>query len=438
MKNFQLSLFYNLQAFIETSNFHRKYYYLFSALDLSGVPDKNYGVGRTGYSRRAMLRAFIVKHLERISRVPQLVERLDAQPVLAEMCGFEMGAIPDASQFYRFLTDTPHRLLEDIHHELNHKLVEEGVLSLEQFAMDSKPVLAATRENNPKNPGRNTRDKNKKPRRNPKAALSYYSHQTLPDGSKRASFFWGYRTHVIVSKEGVALLETTLPANLTDAEVAKKLVKKLKRLYKFKKSAIFIGDAAYDVKELYDLIVDKLKCEAFIPLNPRNTRDDKTFGPHGAPLCDAGIEMAFAGEWREGRRDRVKFRCPLKTSRETSDKFPDGCPAAHPHFSEGAAYGCTKYLDVTDDARKRVARNSPRFKVIYKQRIVVEQYFARLGEREAEQTTHYNLRAIKNQMTIAHLSLSLVAVATAILMKRIDKIRCYHTFAHREKPPLTG
>jgi hypothetical protein len=45
---------------------------------LSTVRDTNTGVGRTGYSRHAMLRAFIVKHLEGIKSVPRLIEFLDA------------------------------------------------------------------------------------------------------------------------------------------------------------------------------------------------------------------------------------------------------------------------------------------------------------------------------------------------------------------------
>ena len=60
----------------------------------------------------------------------------------------------------------------------------------------------------------------------------------------------------------------------------------------------------------------------------------------------------------------------------------------------------------------------------------MERYFSRLGDREVEQTTHYDMRSIRNQMTIAHLSLSLIAYAAAVLMKQPDKIRCYRTFAH--------
>ncbi|MFH1552441.1 MAG: transposase, partial [Candidatus Omnitrophota bacterium] len=116
MSQIQLSLFYDLQLLIQNSNFYRKYYLLFKSLDLSAVHDKNYSVGRTGYSRRAMLRAFIVKHLEQIKSVPALIDFLDSHPALTEMCGFTMGVLPAPSQFYRFLTDTNNSVLQNIHH----------------------------------------------------------------------------------------------------------------------------------------------------------------------------------------------------------------------------------------------------------------------------------------------------------------------------------
>ena len=41
MKNFQLSIHYNLQKLIRNSNFLRRYYFLFKALNLSTLSDKN-------------------------------------------------------------------------------------------------------------------------------------------------------------------------------------------------------------------------------------------------------------------------------------------------------------------------------------------------------------------------------------------------------------
>ncbi|MCP4709064.1 MAG: hypothetical protein GY869_10595 [Planctomycetes bacterium] len=86
-----------------------------------------------------------------------------------------------------------------------------------------------------------------------------------------------------------------------------------------------------------------------------------------------------------------------------------------------------------NDAQSKVPRDSKEYKDTYKDRQVVEQYFARLGDREAEQTTHYSFKAIVNQMSIAHLCLSLVAVAAALLLEQPDKKRCYRTFAHLHK-----
>jgi len=160
---FQLSLFYDFQVFLQASDFHRKYYTLFKALDISPLPDINEGVGRDGFSRHAMLCALIVKHLEQIKSILRLLEFLDAHRVLADLCGFQMEHFPDEPQFYRFQQELPNAILQDIHTHLNTLLIKHGLAALDQFVLDSKPVLAATKENNFKNPNRNTRNKHKTP-----------------------------------------------------------------------------------------------------------------------------------------------------------------------------------------------------------------------------------------------------------------------------------
>ncbi len=97
-------------------------------------------------------------------------------------------------------------------------------------------------------------------------------------------------------------MEITLPNSETDAKVAKRLIRKLKRTFPFKKGAIFIGDAAYDERNFYNFITDEIKCRAFIPINPRGQKPSKIFGPNGRPLCDAKLEMKCDGAWTEGLR----------------------------------------------------------------------------------------------------------------------------------------
>jgi len=435
MQHLQTSFFYDLQELIRSAPLLRKYYLIFKALDLSALKDRNYGVGATGHLRHAMLRAFIVKHLEGIKSVPLLIDYLNSIPPLLEMCGFELGNLPDESQFYRFLQKTKNSTLKTIHQKANQLLIESDFASLDEFILDSKPVMAATKENNFKNPNRNTKDKTKRPKRNPRATLGYYSCQIIDGKKEKLLFFWGYRTHAIVTKEGICLVEKTLPNNITDAEAAFSLIRDLKRRFRFKKDAIFIGDKAYDIRELYTFIVEEMKSQPYIPVNPRNQKDDKTFGPHGCPICDASFEMKSVGRWTEGNRERIKFRCPIKAGKKFAAGVGDSCPVEHPSFDTGKCYGCTKYLDVTDDARSRVPRDSKEFKETFKDRQIIEQYFSRLGDREVEQTTHYSPTAISNQMTIAHLSASLIAVAATIVLKQPEKIRCYRTFA---RLPKTG
>jgi len=438
MQHFQTSFFYDLRELIRNAPLIRKYYYIFNSLNLSALQDRNDSAGRTGHSRHAILRAFVVKHLEAIKSVPQLIRYLNSIPPLAEMCGFDLGALPDESQFYRFLKKTKNSTLKTIHKTANDLLIEEGLVSLDKFMLDSKPIQAATKENNFKNPNRNTTNKSKKPRRNPRATLSYYSCQVINGKKQNMIFFWGFRTHAVVNEEGICLVEKTLPNNITDSDAAFSLIKELKRRYRFKKGAIFIADKAYDVRELYTFIVEQMKSTPYIPINPRNQKKDKTFGPHGCPICDGGFEMKSVGRWTEGNRERLKFHCPIKASKKFAQKHGAICPANHPSFNTGKCYGCTKYLDVTDDARSRVPRDCKQFKEIFKNRQTVEQYFSRLGDREAEQTTHYGFTAISNQMTIAHLTASLIAVAAGIHLKQPDKIRCYQTFADSPELRRTG
>jgi hypothetical protein len=438
VQHFQTSFFYDLRELISNAPLIRKYYYIFKSLNLSALRDRNDSSGRTGHSRHAILRAFIVKHMEGIKSVPQLIRYLNSIPPLAEMCGFDLGALPDESQFYRFLKNTKNSTIKAIHKAANDTLIANGLISLDEFSIDSKPIQAATKENNFKNPNRNTTNKTKKPKRNPRATLNYYSCQVINGKKQNMIFFWGFRTHAVVTKEGICLVEKTLSNNVTDQDVAFSLIKELKRKYRFKKGAIFLADKAYDVRELYTFITDKMKSTAYIPINPRNSKNDKTFGPHGGPICDAGIEMRSAGTWTEGNRDRLKFRCPLKMSKKCADQHDHTCPTNHPSFDTGKCYGCTKYLDVTNDARSRVPRDSKEFKDTYKHRQTVEQYFSRLGDREAEQTTHYGFTAISNQMTIAHLTASLIAVAAGVHLKQPDKIRCYQTFADQPQLRRTG
>jgi len=406
----------------------QKYEKIFAELNLSSICEFNRGIGANGTSQHALVRAFVIRSLESLKTVSALIRFLQANPALIYLCGFRNQIIPHDSQFYRFLKKTNHSVIEGLLYKANKSLIDKNVLSLNITAVDSKPVKALTKHNNPKNPRRNQKNKNKKIKRNPKATLGYYSYVPTTDAETQKKyfvFFWGYRSHAIVDTEsGLAVVEGTYPNNMTDDKIARKLYKKLKRLYKPKKGMIVIADKAYDVRDFYTFLVKQIKAEPIICINPRNTQSDLKYSKKGHRICQAGLEMIPNGIFKDGSRLRLKERCPLKASRKVAVRYPNGCPCNHPKFN---GYGCTAYQDLTDDARSRVQRDTPRFKQLYAKRIVVEQNFSRLQELEIEEARHYALTAIRNANTIDYLALALVALA-AVRMKKPKKIRCFRTF----------
>jgi len=406
----------------------RKYEKIFDELDLSHVSEFNFGVGADGTSQHALLRAFIIRSLESLKTVSALIRFLQANPALTYLCGFRNQRLPHDSQFYRFLKKTNHAMMEDLLYRTNKTLMEEKVLSLKITAVDSKPIKALTKHNNPKNPHRDLKNKNKKIKRNPKATLGYYSYVPITDPEtkkKLFSFFWGYRSHAVVDAlSGLVIVEGTFPNNISDENIARKLYRKLKRLYRPKKGMITIGDKAYDIRDFYTFIVNQIKAEPIICLNPRNTQPNLEYSEKGHRICQASLEMIPNGVFKDGNRLRLKERCPLKASKQTAALYPHGCPCGNPKF---AGYGCTAYQDLTDDARSRVQRDTPRFSKLYAKRFVVEQTFSRLQELEIEEARHYSLTAIRNANTLDYLALALVALA-AVRMKKPEKIRCFRTF----------
>jgi len=429
----QFQLFFDYQSILDSSLFVQKYDALFRAFDMVYTGPNHSRFGRKGYPKSAYFKALIYKQSEQIKFITDLIRDLESRPAISMLCGFAPGKLPDVSQFSRFLSSTNNSKIEDIMHAAAKLMIEAGHVSTDILIGDSKPVRANTRDNNPKNPNRSL-DKTRKIKRNPTASLGYYSYikQSSDGRKKRFAYFWGYRTHVLASREGVVLVESTKPNNVSDKDVAKSLMRKLKRTYGQKKGRKILLDAAYDSNDVYNFITHEMKSEPFIAENPRYKNPVANFDDQGRPICEAGLSMKYCGSANEAHRIRVKYRCPVKGgNKKELATLPAECPVQHPRFTEGKCYGCTAYVDLAGEPRAQALakRQSKRFKETFNLRTEVERYFSRLGPREVEDTTLYNYRAIRNQMSIAHLSLNLVAVAAAIVLRQPDRIRCCKTFA---------
>ncbi len=429
----QFQLFFDYEAIVNSCSFTRKYDAIFQSFDKVYDGRNHPAFGRKGYPKSAYIKALVYKQCEQIKHFTDLIRDLESRPAICMLIGFEPGKVPSPSCFSRFLSSMNNSEIERLTHSAAKLLIEAGHVSTDVLIGDSKPIRANTEDNNPKNPNR-CLDKKCKVKRNPAATLGYYSYiKQSSDGKKRQfAYFWGYRTHVHVSREGVVLVEVTKPNAVADKVVVKSLMRKLKRVYGQKKGRKIVLDAAYDSNDVYNFIADEMKSEAFIAENPRYKKPVAQFDKSGRPICEGGLPMKYCGTVNEEDRSRIKYRCPIRGgNKKQQAKLPAECPVAHPRFTEGKCYGCTAYIDLAGDARAqaRLRRQSKSFQETYDLRTEVERYFSRLGPREVEDTTLYKYRSIRNQMSIAHLSLNLVAVAAAMVLRRPEQIRCYKTFA---------
>jgi SET domain-containing protein len=74
-------------------------------------------------------------------------------------------------------------------------------------------------------------------------------------------------------------------------------------------------------------------------------------------------------------------------SEKTVEKYNNTCSENYPASDTDTCYGCTKYIDVTNDARAMAPRDSRECQDAFKDRQAIEEHFAVLGDRKLEQRT---------------------------------------------------
>ena len=121
---------------------------LFSSLDFT-LPKA--ATGRRGFPKEAMVCAFIVMKCEGFSQITDLADYLDNNRLIAHYCGFNiMEPLPSYWTYDRFLRQLDNSALKSIMADLVKKLYEIGIVDASFIGLDSTPVAANTKQNNPK------------------------------------------------------------------------------------------------------------------------------------------------------------------------------------------------------------------------------------------------------------------------------------------------
>ena len=388
---------------------------LFSSLDFT-LPRA--ATGRRGFPKEAMVCAFIVMKCDGFTQITDLMDYLDNNRIIAHYCGFNiMEPLPSYWTYDRCLRQLNNGALKSIMANLGWKLYELGVADASFVGLDSTPVMANTKQNNPKSFAKNKFSKENHPKSDPDCALGVHSASNQHN-ERRYEFYWGYKSHVLVDCiSGLPLYELTTPGNIADSAVAADILAAANQTVSLKECT-FLADKGYDVKSIYNTVKTVYEGEAFIPLNPRGTKDLKAL-PAGNPVCEAGFAMHKDSKTTDNNRTRQKYCCPFRQSKTGE------CPCNHKNWNNGKkSRGCTKYRTVPDDYRLSIDRSCLYFKRTYALRTECERYNSRFKSTGQERLWVRSGASAANLNTLAHipaLAVALVAVLSGSHSCRASK-----------------
>lgn len=378
---------------------------LFSVLDFT-LPRA--ATGRRGFPKEAMVCAFIVMKCEGFSQITDLADYLDNNRLIAHYCGFNiMEPLPSYWTYDRFLKKLDNGELKEIMARQVKKLYDLGIVDASFIGLDSTPVAANTKQNNPKSFAKDKFKPENHPKAGPDCALGVHSASNQHD-ERRYAFYWGYKSHVLVDCiSGLPLYDLTTPANVADSTVVQKILATANNTLPLRECT-FLGDKGYDGKAVYNLVKDVYQGDAVIPLNKRNTKSPEKL-PAGNPICDAGLAMHKDGKTTDHGRTCQKFCCPFRQSKNGV------CPCGHKNWNNGKKNkGCTKYKTIPTDYRLSIDRSCLSFKRTYALRTECERYNSRFKVSGQERLWVRSGASAANLNTLAHISALAVALAAVL------------------------
>lgn len=150
---------------------------LFENLDLSALEDYLPSkFGPKGFSRHALLRAFIVMKCEKFAMITDLNAFLHNNLKIAHICGFDiLKPLPSYTVLQRFIKNLPNDILKEIFKKQVSELKGLGAVSSEFISFDSNPIKANTKQNNPKSFTKNKFKKANQPKSDNDCRLCVHS-----------------------------------------------------------------------------------------------------------------------------------------------------------------------------------------------------------------------------------------------------------------------
>lgn len=389
---FELECSHRFDAIFCTFDVH-PIFQLFSKKTLRGAPREcNYG---------AMIQSLIIRIVERIPTVKDLVKRLVNDPLFRLDCGFLVSdSVPSEASYSRMVdVISQSDVLDKMQDELIQNAFLEGFLCDEHLAINathfesrdaSKPSEKKTTKP-PKKRGRKTKEEQAAwdaEQAEIEANLTTYEKsleaqlsiplETLwrdtpidPNwGVKKNSdgkntFWYGFKGHLAVSaKSQYIVVRLMSSGSLSDSKAAIPLLKKVGTIMP-KQFTTALFDAGYDYEPIYKQALAQTM-RVVIPYNVRNEGETIGFDEHFRPTCVR--EHSYCYDSFDEKYNTLKFTRPKECA---------SCPLRDDSL-------CQKVFKIKceSDIRKYTypARGSELWKKLYKERTAVERVNAYLKQ----------------------------------------------------------
>jgi len=407
------------------------------------IPTRKQYFGQQPVPLSAYIATCLVKLIHEIHTMGKLRRFLVAHPALVWALGYPLVAdlhvahgfsadasLPSRRQLNRVLAEMDNTYLQAL---LDAQVTRFQALLPHTFgqtiSLDTKHILAWTKENNPRQYIEEGRyDPAKQPLGDPDCKLGVKRSHNLTistpasegkPASKlsvaRKEYYWGYASGAVVTKlpgwGEFILAEMTQTFERGDTTYFFPLMEQVQRRLGFRPRFGAL-DAAFDAFYVYEFF-NSAAHDGFaaVPFSEKGTKKvRRQFDEAGLPLCAAGLAMPLKFIYNDRTTaiipyHRAKHVCPFHYPEATGEL----CPIKHKKWAKG---GCATHLAATPGSRIRhqLDRESEKYKAVYAQRTAVERIFSQAKALGIERPKLRNQKSITNQNTLIYLLINLRAM----------------------------
>lgn len=381
------------------------------------------GKGRNDYPVRVMLNFQYAMKIYQHRSPASLIRELKRNPTLRKICGLKdedylyLGKRKNLVPSHRVFTKFQNKLIK-YQDELD-KIFESDVdfmyENLEGFgendALDGKLLDSYAKKENKKS----TDKEDKKDYRRENDASWTCKTYNFADGSKKSTWHYGFEAHILCdAKYGLPIWKKIETANISEQKVCDQMIKDLakRRSKVLVKMKNILMDAGYDNGDRNKLLKQEYDINPLVD-NRHMWKEEKLREIDNQPLAyNEDGEIFYIKDITKGEYERLKYL---------------GYDKKRESLRYGFKYGKDKRvfrIPLDEDRRifLPIARDSDKFKRLYKMRTEVERLNGRL-DRDYMLNDHFIRGKKKMDMTVTLSFIVMMAMAKGHIKKKQQNIR---------------